>query len=326
MTATVHELYGEVVKLDRSFPLVCLNDGKESRLRCEHATDLKKHGSERAVIGDIVRVNVPEGHDVGVIEEICPRTTSLVRKDPTDRVLPQVLAANFDRVLIVQPCDGVNLKRLERELVLAHETGAKVTVILTKSDLVTEDECEQTRKRVQALTGTSVDVFTLSRNDNVSLERVRALLEAGTTSVMIGRSGAGKSTLVNALLGTDLRATSEVRSRDGRGRHKTVSREIMQIPKVNGCGGGKIVDMPGVRGLGLWDAEEGIGAAFSDIERLAENCKFRDCKHQNEPGCAVLAAVEDGTLDPERLRSYVDLQTELAKNTQRRVQSRWKNK
>lgn len=317
-------LSGEVVKLDRKFPLVELDDG--NRVRCEHSAELKKRGKLRAVIGDVVEVAIPDGHDVGIIEAIRPRTTQFVRKDPTERALPQVLAANFDRVVVVQPIDRLNMKRLERELVLAHETGAEVAVVLTKADLLDAVAVVEAVRKVADLAGDSVQVLAASKADAASVARVRGLVPSGTTSVLIGRSGAGKSTLVNLLLGEEARATSEVRARDGKGRHKTVSREVMQLPVVDGEGGGRIVDMPGVRGLGLWDAEEGIGAAFSDIEELAQGCRFRDCRHGGEPGCAVLAAVEEGALSRSRLESYLALQDELAKTARRREQSSWKNK
>lgn len=320
----VGTLVGEVVKLDRKFPLVEFADG--SRVRCEHSADLKKHGKLRAVIGDVVEAAVPEGHDVGIIEAIRPRTTQFVRKDPTERALPQVLAANFDRVVVVQPVSHLNLKRLERELVLAHETGAEVVVVLTKADLVDAVQAASAARQVRDLAGGDVDVMTVSKGDASSVSQVRELMAKGTTSVLIGRSGVGKSTLVNLLLGEEARATSEVRERDGKGRHKTVSREIMQLPVVQGIGGGRIVDMPGVRGLGLWEADEGMGAAFADIESLAAECRFRDCKHSGEPGCAVAAAVQDGRISRSRLESYLGLQVELAKTARRREQSSWKNR
>lgn len=344
---------GEVVRLDRSLPLVETEKGQ--RIRCEHATNLKKGGHTRATIGDIVEVEMPEGHDVGVITRISPRRTAFVRRDPTERTMAQVLAANFDRVIIVQPANALNLKRLERELVLAHETEAEVAVILTKADLVDGREAvEGAIAQVEALAGRSVTVLAMARNDEDAIARVRELVGEGT-SVLIGRSGVGKSTLVNILIGENARATSEVRARDGKGRHKTVSREIMQLPEVPGGGqaaseapapatpatagetdkgmpehkhrrAGRIIDMPGVRGLGLWEASAGLGNAFEDVETLASHCRFRDCRHTSEPGCAVRAAVESGTLSQERLTSYLNLQSELAETRRRRTQATWKNK
>lgn len=308
---------GQVIRLDRGFPLVKLEDGSE--VRCEHATALVKGGQDvRAVIGDFVQVIIPEDHDKGIIEEVLPRSRAFVRKDPTERALPQVLAANFDRVIVAQPLSQVNLRRLERELVLAHETGADVTVVLTKADLAeSTQQVERIAARVQALVGPSVETLVVAADDATSVQPVRALMPAGTTTVLIGKSGVGKSSLVNMLVGSDVQETGEVREGDGKGRHTTVSREMIEIPN-----GGFVVDMPGVRGLGLWNADAGIGAAFSDIEELAAQCKFRDCKHVDEPGCAVRAAVEAGALAQERFNSYQALKQETATLATRREEAR----
>lgn len=168
---------GEVVKLDRGYPLVRLEDGE--LLRCEHATALVKGERRRAVIGDVVEVAVPPAHDKGVIEAIAPRTREFVRKDPTERAVPQVLAANFERVIVAQPVGEVNLRRLERELVLAFETGAEVTVVLTKADLADDAATRATVEAVQALAAPAADVLVVSEDDPASVEAVRALLAPG---------------------------------------------------------------------------------------------------------------------------------------------------
>lgn len=306
---------GQVVKLDRGFPLVRCESGR--LVRCEHATALVKTAYARAVIGDFVDIFLPEGHDKGIIEDIFPREREFVRKDPTERALPQVLAANFDRVLVAQPVADVNLKRLERELVLAHETGAEVTIVLTKADLAEgEGQVKAVREAVEAIAG-DVGVLAIAADDPASIESVRALIPEGSTAILIGKSGVGKSSLVNLLVGKEVLETGDVREGDGKGRHTTVSREIVRVP-----GGGCIVDMPGVRGLGLWDAESGIEAAFPDIEELAARCRFRDCKHADEPGCAVRAAVGQGDLAPERFASYQALRQEAREVEERREQAR----
>ena len=308
-------LEGQVVKLDRGYPLVRTEAGDE--LRCKHATALVKGEKVRAVIGDRVLLDIPEAHDKAIIAEILPRKTEFVRKDPTERALPQVLAANFDTVLIAQPIADVNLRRLERELVLAHETGADVAVILTKADLAESDEdIERIARKVGDLVGARDRVLVVSAEEPESIDAVRDLVAPGTTTVLIGKSGVGKSSLVNLLVGCEVQETAVVREVDGKGRHTTVSREMIDVP-----GGGCVVDMPGVRGLGLWDAESGIEAAFSDIEELAASCKFRDCRHEAEPGCAVRRAVEKGELSQSRLDSYHALRSETNEIRERREEA-----
>lgn len=296
-------MQGRVVKLDRGFPLVLADDGKE--YRCEHAIALVKEKGERAVIGDKVKIEVPDGHDKGIIEAICSRKNAFVRKDPTDRALPQVLAANFDVVLVMQPANDINKRRLERELVLAHETKAQVVVLLTKVDLFdSKADIDRVYNEVKQIMGPE-QLIVVSSVEGKGVKEVRALLPQDTVGILVGKSGVGKSTLINALVGKDLQETAQVREGDGKGRHTTVSREMIALP-----GGGSIVDMPGVRGLGLWDAEEGIEAAFAEVEAYAKTCKFSDCKHESEPGCAVCEALELGKLSPERVNSYKALKTE----------------
>ena len=307
---------GQVVKLDRGYPLVRMEDGR--LVRCEQAAALLKGSQVRAVVGDVVEATVPDGHDKGIIESIAPRSRAFVRKDPTERAVPQVLAANFDRVIVAQPLADVNVRRLERDLVLAYETGATVTVVLTKADLAeSEEHVAEVRERVSALVGSDVQTLVVSENDLSSVEAVRALVPPNTTAVLIGKSGVGKSSMVNMLVGEDIQDTTPVRNRDGKGRHTTVSREMVAIPQ-----GGWIVDMPGVRGLGMWEADAGIGAAFADVEALAERCRFRDCRHENEPGCAVRAAVEAGSIAPERIASYRVLKQETEEVRERREEAR----
>lgn len=308
-------MQGIVVKLDRGFPLVRLEDGRE--VRCKHATALVKNKDYRAVIGDKVMVSWPDGHDVGLIEETLPRTSVFVRKDPTERALPQTLAANFDLVIVAQPIEEINVRRLERELVLAHETGVQVVVALTKADLMaSRKEIEEVRSRIDGFIGQDM-LLVISDKDPQSVAALEELIAKGDrTAVLIGRSGVGKSSLVNVLVGQEVQKTTAVRAGDGKGRHTTVSREIVELPS-----GGRIIDMPGVRGLGLWDADEGIGAAFSDIEQLATQCKFRDCSHHNEPGCAVQAAVQSGEITQARYESYQRLREESAQIKEKRVQA-----
>ncbi|MBR3182562.1 MAG: ribosome small subunit-dependent GTPase A [Eggerthellaceae bacterium] len=295
---------GTVVKLDRGFPLVKCESG--NLVRCEHATALVKGERIRAVIGDDVDISLPDGHDKGIIESIHPRRTSFVRRDPAERTSSQVLAANFDLVIIAEPLVNLNRQRLERELVLAHETGSEVAVVLTKSDLASPEEAAAIAREASDLAGRTVKVLVVSTDDAASIERVRALVPEGNVAILIGKSGVGKSSLVNLLAGSKVQSTASVRERDGKGRHTTVDRVMVELPD-----GGCVVDMPGVRGLGLWDADSGLGLAFADVDELATKCRFRDCSHNDEPDCAVLAAVASGELAAARLESYRTLSAEI---------------
>ena len=314
------EAQGRVIKLDRGYPLVRLENGET--IRCEHATDLIKEGESRAVIGDLVRVVWPETHEKAKIAEIFERKNAFVRKDPAERTVSQTLAANFDCIIIAQPLAELNVRRLERELVLAHETGADVMVILTKSDMAaSEEEVQAVLSDVQERAGKNVRVVVISCAEGRGVQQVREYISPDKTAVLIGKSGAGKSTLVNMLVGENVQETGEVRENDRRGRHTTVSREIINLPS-----GGAVVDMPGVRGLGMWEAEEGIGAAFPDIEEAAQQCRFADCKHESEPGCAVLAAYERGEISLQRLNSYRALMQESQNVRERKERARWAGK
>ena len=296
---------GQVVKLDRDFPLVELKGGQT--LRCEHAAAVVRENKMRATIGDVVEVAHTKENDMGIISSIHPRKTKLVRKDPVDGARIQVLGANFDKIAVVHELGKLNMRRLERELVLAHATGAQVIVALTKADLTKNaDNAKTTVENVRALVGSSVAVFAVSIKDALSIQRLKAQLCEGTTTVLVGKSGAGKSSLINALAGKNVQDTACVRKTDGRGRHTTVSRKIVEIPQA-----GRVVDMPGIRGLGLLGAEGGMRKAFVDVYELASGCKFRNCTHTTEPGCAVLAAVEAGKLNLTRLESFQVLSAEV---------------
>ncbi|MDP2183580.1 MAG: ribosome small subunit-dependent GTPase A [Actinomycetota bacterium] len=293
-----------VVRVDRGMPLVTSDSGTE---RVEVAVHLMRTtgAGSRVVVGDWVAIARPPGHDLPLIEAILPRSSAFTRKDPGGQAEEQVVAANIDAVFIVQSLvpDGPNLRRLERELVLSWESGARPVVVLTKADLCRD--AGPAREAVRAIAH-GVDVHVVSGVTREGVDALMAYADGDATIALLGASGVGKSTLVNAMVGKDVQATAEVRVADGKGRHTTVAREIVLMP-----GSGVLVDTPGMRALALWDSEQGLAAAFSDIARLAEECRFRDCTHVTEPGCAVTAAVDGGDLHGLRLESYHRLRDEL---------------
>ena len=256
------------------------------------------------VTGDWVAVALHEGGRAATVHHVLARRTSFVRKAAFAQV-PQVVAANVDAVLIVAALGGdINLRRLERTLAIAWEGGATPAIILTKADL-----CADAAAQARAVAGIAggVTVLVTGVKTGLGIAALRALIPPRTTAVLLGSSGAGKSTLVNALFGEELMATQSVRESDGRGRHTTSHRELLLLP-----GGGCILDTPGMRELGLWEAEAGIAATFADVEALAGQCRFGDCKHASEPGCAIRQALADGVLDEARWQGYLKLGGELA--------------
>jgi ribosome biogenesis GTPase len=235
-----------------------------------------------------------------VISQVLPRRTQLSRKEPGKRLREQVLAANMDLLFIVSGLDrDYNPRRLERYLVLAHESGARPVILLNKADL-RGDVADVVRLTERHAPG--VPVFALSALERRGLEAIAQNAEPGQTAALIGSSGAGKSTIVNALLGETRQRTTDVREADSKGRHTTTHRELIRMP-----GNWLLMDLPGLRELQLWADPERIDTAFADIAELAERCRFRDCSHHEEPGCAV----RDAGLDPDRLQSYRKLQREL---------------
>lgn len=245
----------------------------------------------------------------GELVDVLPRRTALVRGGVAEDSLGQTLASNVDVIFVVEPSSlegrkgGPNLGRIERLLALAWESGATPVVLLTKSDLVGDQIGEILSNVMAAAPGVDVHPVCSVTGDGVDI--VAGYLGVGRTAVLVGPSGAGKSTLVNALAGTDVMETQQVRASDGRGRHTTVHRELLVLPR-----GGLIIDTPGLRRVSLASGGEGLQEVFTDIEDLARYCRFDDCAHSGEPGCAVVEAIENGELPQRRLDSWFKLQRE----------------
>ncbi|MGH3384529.1 MAG: ribosome small subunit-dependent GTPase A [Nocardioidaceae bacterium] len=237
------------------------------------------------------------------LESVLPRGPSIRRAEVGGSSREQVLAANVDVAAVVvglipEPVIG----KLERMLALAWNSGAQPAMVLTKADLV--PDAEQIAEDVRSAAD-GVPVIVVSSVTGQGIAQVRALAGADGTVALLGSSGSGKSSLVNALVGTEVLGTQRIRA-DGRGRHTSVRRELVLLP-----GGGAVIDTPGLRGVGLIDAEEGLASTFGDVEALVSQCRFRDCTHTSEPGCAVRAAVDDGTLPVRRLESWHKLREEM---------------
>ncbi|MFI6708237.1 ribosome small subunit-dependent GTPase A [Nonomuraea sp. NPDC050478] len=328
---------GRVSRVDRGAAEVVTSAGRHharygARVRRASAAD----PVALPCVGDWAALKPLPAGDYELVE-LLPRTTAFVRggvsRDSRGGLSGdgqgQVLAANVDIVFVAEPSmhatDLADLGRVERLTALAWESGGTPVVLVTKSDLFGPGLGDLLDDVRQAAPG--VDVHAVSSIRGEGVELVRDYLDGSRTAVVLGPSGAGKSTLVNALAGGEVMETQRVRAADGRGRHTTVHRELIPLP-----GGGLVIDTPGIRRVGLYDMNEGVERVFSDLEALAAECRFHDCGHETEPGCAVLAALESGELPERRLESWRKLQREaawMASRTDARLrkdlQSKWKS-
>ena len=268
-----------------------------------------KHRAERQgelpAVGDWIVVRKRAEEDRGAIVAVLPRRSRFSRRMAGNVTDEQVVAANVDVIFIVMSLDDdFSVRRLERYLLMARESGATPVVLLTKPDLSADLAADVAE--VVTATG-DVPVHVVSPKLNQGLEHVAPYVSAGRTAALLGSSGVGKSTIINRLVGAEVRKTREVRESDSKGRHTTTHRELVMLP-----GGGLMIDTPGMRELQLWDASESVRDTFDDVEALAGECHFTDCRHRDEPRCAVKTAVDEGRIPPDRLASYLQLQDELA--------------
>ncbi|MEU4466740.1 ribosome small subunit-dependent GTPase A [Streptomyces sp. NPDC024017] len=316
-------LSGRVVRVDRGQCDVVTAGGL---LRADTAF-VTPHDPLRVVCtGDWVAVE--PGGNPRYVRTYLPRRTAFVRSTSSQRSEGQILAANVDHAVVaVSLAAELDLGRIERFLALAWESGAQPVVVLTKADLVPDAVTLSYLVQDVETSAPGVPVVPVSSVDGAGLD-VLAAIVGGGTSVLLGQSGAGKSTLANAMLGEDVMAVQSTRDVDGKGRHTTTTRNLLALPD-----GGVLIDTPGLRGVGLWDAETGVAQVFSEIEELAARCRFHDCAHEAEPGCAVLTAIETGELPERRLESYRKLLREnqriVAKTDARlraEIRKDWKRK
>ena len=261
-------------------------------------------GVELPCVGDWVCVQAPPSGSLAIIHAVFPRRTFLRRKAPGKIVDFQMIAANIDVAFIIQSCHfDFNIRRLDRYLVMAREGHIQPFIVLTKTDLITPEDLEQ---KIAAIRhdGISAEILTLSNKTGMGVDEFRRLLVPGKTFCLLGSSGVGKTTLINRLLGQDKLDTREV-SGTGEGVHTTSRRHLLVLDQ-----GAMLIDTPGMRELGLLDVSEGIGESFAEIRDLSGDCRFSDCTHTREPGCAILMSLEKGELSEERYRNYLKLRKE----------------
>jgi ribosome biogenesis GTPase len=271
--------------------------------------------------GDYVLVNFHNSETFAIIHSILPRKSLLKRKTPGRNVDFQLIASNIDTALVIQSIVGdFNIRRLERYLVMINEADIHPVVLLSKSDLAGTEEIKQKVAAIHDIFP-QLQVEAFSNKGESDLQTIKHLLISGKTYCLLGSSGVGKTTLLNRFIGNEVYKTLEIREKDGRGRHATTSRQLIKLES-----GAIIIDTPGMRELGNFDVDEGLDETFSDITALSEECRFKDCTHTHEKGCAVQAAIESGLLSEERFQNYVKLNKEAAYNAMSYLDKRRKDK
>lgn len=269
------------------------------RLRFEAETS-----GDFPAVGDWVYMRPREDEKKGTIVDIVPRFSQISRKAPGDPAVEQITATNVNTIFLVNALNrDFNIRRIERYLSLAWESGANPVIVLSKADI--GDRIEEKVRQAESV-AFGVPVHVISAHEGTGMDELKSYVREGETAALLGSSGAGKSTMMNFFLNENRQAVQEVREGDDRGRHTTTHRELFMIPD-----GGVLIDTPGMRAIELWESEEGFQQSFADVEELALACKFTDCSHHQEPGCAVQAAILAGDLDHSRLKSYLKLKKEL---------------
>ena len=290
---------GRVIGEHRSHFQVALEETERSAGTTGRLRNAAKERSDLPGVGDFVALRLAPGDGAATIEAVLPRLSALIRKAAGEN-RPQLLAANIDVVFIMTTPDGdLNLPRLERYLALVGDSGAAPVIVVNKADLA-RDAVEITRRIGGIAPG--VPIYVVSARGRDGIHDLERFFDGNRTIAFVGSSGVGKSTLTNLLLGRAAQATQEVRAHDSRGRHTTTHRQLFTRPE-----GGSIIDTPGMRALEIWNTPAEVVSGFEDIEALAARCKFRDCRHESEPACAVRAAVERGELHAERTAAYATL-------------------
>ncbi len=278
----------------------------EGRFKSHISGKLRHESSLYPVLGDYCLIQRADQESF-IIEKVLTRKSSFSRKIAGAQTSEQVAAANFDYVFLVSSLNkDLNLRKMERYVTTAWDTGATPVIILTKADLA--DDPDELAYQVESI-APGIDVHIISSLYDINLDTLKPYLEPGKTIALFGSSGVGKSTLINTLYGEEIMHVNTIREDDARGRHTTTHRQMITLPN-----GTHIMDTPGMRELGLWDDGSGISQSFKDIEDLAKQCKFRNCSHGKEPGCAIQSALKDGSLDESRYKSYIKLKKEAAYN------------
>lgn len=324
---TFFQKHFEKLKLPGSVPARVLSESKGSyqlfsqygELTARISGKMRYHagaGNQFPSVGDWVIIKPLVNEQKGIIQCVLPRKSKFSRKVSGELTEEQVVSANVDTVFIVSSLDGgrnFNLRRIERYLTLAWSSGATPVIVLNKVDLCPDvDVCI---RNVEAV-ATGISIYPVSAKERLGLDALRHYLTKGNTVAFLGSSGVGKSALINALLGVEKQDTGEVREDDRMGRHTTTKRELILLP-----GSGMVIDTPGMREIQMWADEDDLRGTFYDIETLSQGCRFSDCSHDSESGCAVRAAISQGDLDPARLESYRKLQKELIYLASREEQS-----